>query len=195
MTAQLGKDFWNDRYRDDQTGWDLGMVSPPLKFWIDTILDKNLRILIPGAGNAYEVDELIQQGFTSITVIDIAPIVMERLKDRYKNYPQVKLVLGDFFELTASFDVVLEQTFFCAIDPSLRSAYVNKMAEIIVPDGQLLGVLFDRSFEGGPPFGGSASEYQSLFSPHFDVKISPCNYSHPAREGSEVLIQAKRLKV
>jgi methyl halide transferase len=194
MIKQLGKDFWNDRYRDNQTGWDLGMVSPPLKFWMDTLSDKNLRILIPGAGNAYEVDYLIQQGFTSITVVDIAPFVMERLKDRYMNYPQVKLVLGDFFELTGTFDVVLEQTFFCAIDPALRNAYVNKIAEILPHDGRLLGVLFDRSFDGGPPFGGYASEYQSLFSTRFDVEITPCTCSHPARNNSEVLIYAKPLK-
>ena len=103
---------------------------------------------------------------------------------------EVTIVLGDFFELKGSFDVVLEQTFFCAIDPELRNQYVDKMKELLTEKGQLLGVLFNRSFEGGPPFGGSIVEYQALFNANFNARFIPCDVSHPARQGSEVLLQA-----
>ena len=103
---------------------------------------------------------------------------------------EVTIILGDFFGLEGKFDVVLEQTFFCAIDPELRSQYVDKMKDLLTDKGQLLGVLFNRSFIGGPPFGGSTEEYEVLFRDKFEAKFLPCDVSHPARKGSEVLLQA-----
>jgi methyl halide transferase len=186
----LNADFWNNRYENHQIGWDLGGVSPALKFWMDQLPDKSASILIPGAGNAYEVDYLVALGFTNITVIDIAPKLVAALKQRFASVNEVTIILGDFFELEGKFDVVLEQTFFCAIDPELRSQYVDKMIDLLTDKGQLLGVLFNRSFIGGPPFGGSTEEYEVLFRDKFEAKFLPCDVSHPARKGSEVLLQA-----
>ena len=186
----LNADFWNNRYENHQIGWDLGGVSPALKFWMDQFPDKSASILIPGAGNAYEVDYLLALGFTNITVIDIAPKLVAALKQRFASVNEVTIILGDFFELEGKFDVVLEQTFFCAIDPELRSQYVDKMIDLLTDKGQLLGVLFNRSFIGGPPFGGSIEEYEVLFRDKFEAKFLPCDVSHPARKGSEVLLQA-----
>ena len=186
----LNADFWNNRYENHQIGWDLGGVSPALKFWMDQFPDKSASILIPGAGNAYEVDYLLALGFTNITVIDIAPKLVAALKQRFASVNEVTIILGDFFELEGKFDVVLEQTFFCAIDPELRSQYVDKMIDLLTDKGQLLGVLFNRSFIGGPPFGGSTEEYEVLFRDKFEAKFLPCDVSHPARKGSEVLLQA-----
>ena len=99
------------------------------------------------------------------------------------------MVCGDFFELDKQFDLVLEQTFFCAIDPALRKKYVSKMHEIIKPGGKLVGVMFNRSFEGGPPFGGEANEYRELFEPYFKVKVmEPCYNSISPRKGAEVFV-------
>ncbi|MCB0780847.1 MAG: SAM-dependent methyltransferase, partial [Flavobacteriales bacterium] len=50
----LDRDFWQQRYADGTTGWDLGAVSPPLKAYFDQLTDKDLRILIPGGGRSYE---------------------------------------------------------------------------------------------------------------------------------------------
>jgi SAM-dependent methyltransferase len=187
---ELNADFWNTRYVNDQIGWDLGGVSPALKCWIDQLNNKSARILIPGAGNAYEVDYLIEQGFQDITVIDIAPKLVRELQERYGANDNVTILLGDFFELEGEFDVILEQTFFCAIDPKLRSAYVNKMAQLLTENGALLGVLFNRDFVGGPPFGGNVAEYHELFKQQFNTEFIPCEVSHPARMGSEVLLRA-----
>ena len=75
----LGETYWNNQYEADATGWDLGTVSPPLKEYIDQLTNKDLRILIPGCGNTYEADYLLQKGFTNITVIDIAPALVAKL--------------------------------------------------------------------------------------------------------------------
>ena len=186
----MGETYWNNQYNEGSTGWDLQQVSSPLKAYIDQLTNKQLRILIPGCGNTYEAEYLLQQGFTDITVIDIAPLLVEKLMKKFEGNPCIKIVLGDFFTHTGVYDLVLEQTFFCAISPVLRKAYAAKMKELLVTGGKLTGVLFDRVFEkAGPPFGGCSCEYKPLFENDFLFKcFDPCYNSHEKRKGTELFI-------
>ena len=52
------KNYWTNRYSKAKTGWDIGYPSTPLKTYFDQLENKDLRILIPGAGNAYEAEYL-----------------------------------------------------------------------------------------------------------------------------------------
>jgi methyl halide transferase len=186
----LDKTFWNNQYDANTTGWDLGEVSPPLKAYIDQLTNKNLKILIPGCGNTYEAEYLLQHGFTDVTVIDIAPTLVANLKEKFAANPNIKIILGDFFEHEGTYDLVLEQTFFCAINPSLRKDYVAKMHELLVAGGKLAGVLFNREFEQqGPPFGGCKCQYEAIFAESFNFKcFEYCNNSFVKRAGTELFI-------
>ncbi|MBL7892069.1 MAG: methyltransferase domain-containing protein [Bacteroidia bacterium] len=193
----LDQRFWDDRYQSGDIGWDMGQVSPPLKAYIDQLTDKNIRILIPGCGNAYEAEYLLQKGFKNITLIDIAPALVNKLREKYSNNPNIKIVLADFFEYTAEFDLVLEQTFFCALDPALRTNYRDKMYSLLSPNGKLVGLLFNTEFEKeGPPFGGTKAEYEKLFSDKFKLVVfEHCYNSHPKRKDNELFIILKKNSV
>ncbi len=187
--------YWNNLYQQQETRWDIGYPSTPLKEYIDQINDKNQSILIPGCGNSYEAEYLLQKGFTNITLIDIASLLTATLEKKFSNYlnKELKIITGDFFKLDKQFDLIFEQTFFCALDPSLRTSYMKKMHELLKPGGRLIGVLFNRSFEGGPPFGGNLEEYQELFKEKFEItKLEPCYNSIPPREGTEVFLNVKK---
>jgi SAM-dependent methyltransferase len=187
----LSQDFWNDRWTNEQTGWDLGTVSPPIKAYVAQVADKHIAILIPGCGNAYEAAYLLEQGFTNITLIDIAELPVRQLCERFfpESDPRIHILHGDFFEHTGSYDLIIEQTFFCALDPSLRDNYVRKMASLLKPGGKLVGVLFNRDFDGGPPFGGHIAEYREHFAPYFHMQVmEPCYNSIGPRAGSEAFI-------
>lgn len=186
----LDEFFWNERYLSSQTGWDLGRVSPPIKAILDGIADKKTRILIPGAGNAWEAEYAIKQGFSHVHVIDIAHEAILNIKRRIPELPDSHLFYGDFFTHEGEYDVILEQTFFCAIDPSLRPNYAKKMHELLVHGGHLMGLLFDAPMnDTHPPFGGCTIEYRQLFEPYFSsVSISPCLNSVAPRMGNEALI-------
>lgn len=195
MENELGKDYWDKRYQQNETGWDIGAVSSPLKEYFDQLNNKSISILIPGCGNAYEAAYLLQNGFSNVTLVDISPVVTAQVSAQLEKYvgKQLRVITGDFFELDQTFDLIIEQTFFCALDPTLREKYVVKMKTLLKPGGKLVGVLFDRIFDGGPPFGGNAAAYQKLFSPHFgQVMITPCYNSIPPRAGSEVFIKAAK---
>ena len=90
--------YWEERYQKGETGWDAGSITTPLKEYIDQLTDKNLRILIPGAGNGYEFDYLIENGFQNVYVIDIAETPLENIKKRKPEYAS-HLIHSDFFKL------------------------------------------------------------------------------------------------
>jgi len=82
------------------------------------------------------------------------------------------LIQKDFFNHTKKYDLIIEQTFFCALHPSLRKKYVKKMASLLEKKGKLVGLLFDFELTTqGPPFGGSKAEYQKRFSKYFKIKV------------------------
>src|SRR5690606_3583897 len=108
----LDKSFWQDRWKNAETGWDIGYPSTPLVDYFEKLDNKDLKILIPCCGNAYEGEYLIKKGFKNTFLIDIAPLAFENLKKRFPDFPDENLILGDFFELEASYDLIVEQTFF-----------------------------------------------------------------------------------
>lgn len=191
----LNKDYWDDRYKNKETGWDIGHISTPIKEYIDQLKNKDLAILIPGCGNAYEAEYLLQNGFTNLTVIDISPLLTQQLAEKLSRYSgkQLHIICGDFFDLLLSFDLIIEQTFFCALNPALREKYVVKMNSLLDAGGKIAGLLFNRDFDGGPPFGGGREEYVKLFSPYFKINVMETAYnSIEPRAGAELWINMEK---
>ena len=62
----LNEDYWDSRYHEKTTGWDVGYITTPIKEYIDQIIDKSLKVLIPGGGNSYEAEYLHHQGFNNV---------------------------------------------------------------------------------------------------------------------------------
>ena len=170
-------------------------MSPPIKNYIDTIENKEAKILIPGCGNTYEAEYLLQQGFTNITVIDIAPTLVENLKEKFAGNKNIKVILGDFFEHKGNYDYIIEQTFFCALPPTIRQKYVWKMHQLLSDYGKLIGLLFNRKFDVSPPFGGSLKEYEQLFYKAFVFNsISLAANSISARANTELFFKFQKNK-
>ena len=186
----LDQSYWNTRWEKSETGWDVGHASPAITTYMAQYPNKNAAILIPGCGNAYEAEFLLANGFTNITLIDIAPKAVERLQQKFAGTPPVNVVCEDFFLHQGVYDLIIEQTFFCAIPPSRRREYAAKAASLLNSGGRIIGVLFDKTFEQpGPPFGGCVCEYKPIFEPFFTVKtMDACYNSIAPRAGSEVFI-------
>jgi SAM-dependent methyltransferase len=190
---QTNSSYWDERYQEDNTPWDMKAPSPPLKNYIDSIENKNAAILIPGCGNAYEAGYLLEKGFTNVTVIDLASTVTAIIKKKYKD-TSLKVITGNFFELEDSYDYILEQTFFCAIDPSLREAYVAKCYELLKPGGKIAGVFFNKKMvDVEPPYIATTEEYIQLFQKKFNInKLEPCTISVLPRMGTELYFEFEK---
>ena len=187
----LNKNFWDLRYQNNEIGWDIGYISTPLKKYIDQLTDKNIKILIPGGGNSYEAEYLHNLGFKNVFVVDISPTALTNLKNRVPDFPKNHLINIDFFKLNNSFDLILEQTFFCALTPKLRDNYVLKMNQILRPNGKLVGLLFNIPLnKDRPPFGGTKKEYLSYFKTYFKIEIMELSYnSISERTNNELFIK------
>jgi thiopurine S-methyltransferase len=169
----LDNSFWNLRYQNNQTGWDLGEISNPIKKWFDNQENKKINILIPGAGKGHEVKYGFENGFGNIFYMDLSSCAADLFKEICPLFPKDQILTGDFFSLKKPlfFDVIIEQTFFCAIHPVLRPNYVEKTNEILKENGKIIGLLFNREFDtNGPPFGGTEKEYRGLFNSKFNFK-------------------------
>jgi len=191
MENKLDKNYWTERYLNKETGWDVGYCTTPLKEYFDTLQNKTIKILIPGAGNAYEAEYLHKIGFVNVFVADLSEKPLENLKQRISDFPENHLLLTDFFNIKQTFNLIIEQTFFCALNPILRKAYAQKSYELLLPGGKLVGVMFNKQFEhAGPPFGGSKEEYLSYFSSLFNkVEMNECKNSIKPRLGSELFVE------
>jgi len=189
--------YWEHRYKNSQTGWDIGYASPALTNYINQLESKNLRILIPGCGNAYEAEFLLENQFENITLIDIARPLVEQIEQKFAHsiaQNKLKVLHTDFFEHNGEYDLILEQTFFCAIPPQKRLGYAKKMHELLTPSGKLSGLLFDMPMLGEePPFGGNRDEYMELFAPYFQIQtLEPCTNSIKPRAGRELFFVLRK---
>ncbi|AHF16937.1 methyltransferase domain-containing protein [Niabella soli] len=187
----LNKEYWDSRWQNNETRWDIGYAAPAIRAYMET-RNRDAAILIPGCGNAYEAEMLLELGFHHITLVDISPVAVERLAVKFTN--TINCVCADFFEHNGHYEIILEQTFFCALDPSLRKKYVEKMHALLNPGGILAGLLFANEFPNpGPPFGGTAQEYRQLFQPGFKIQhLEVCYNSIPQRTGNELFIECIR---
>ncbi|TYB79155.1 class I SAM-dependent methyltransferase [Bizionia myxarmorum] len=187
----LSESFWDGRYQTKATGWDLGEISRPLKTYFDQLEDRSVKILIPGAGNSYEAEYLFNKGFRNVFIADLSQTALENFKTRVPAFPSENLLHTNVFDISEIFNLIIEQTFFCAINPELRTAYAEKIHSLLKPHGKLVGLMFDKPLNTDkPPFGGSKAEYMRYFEPYFDLDIFEPSYnSMESRKDSELFIK------
>lgn len=187
----LSSNAWENRYLKNDIGWDLGEVSTPLKEYFNQLENKEIKILIPGGGNSYEAEYLFKNGFKNVFVVDFSKSAIENIQKRISNFPSSQLIHGDFFELENSFDLIIEQTFFCAINPNLRAAYIVKMHQLLKSKGKLVGLMFNVPLnKDKPPFGGNKEDYLVSFKLLFNIeKMQACYNSFGNRKGRELFVK------
>lgn len=186
----LDEKYWENRWQLDQTGWDLKAPAPAIMELVLTNCSKEDKILIPGAGNAYEAATLFgEHGYVNIFICDWAEKPLETFKNRNPNFPKDQILHINFFDIKQQFDFIIEQTFFCAIPVEQRKSYCIKAYELLVKGGHIMGLLFNRNFDiEGPPFGGSKEEYERLFRGLFKIhRLENSQISIKARLGSELI--------
>jgi len=192
---KLSPEYWDKTYKTNRTAWDIGYVSTPLKDYFDQLSDKSIRILIPGAGNAYEAEYLWKHGFKNVFVLDFSKSAVQSFLSRFPEFPESNIFIEDFFQHKGQYDLIVEQTFFTSIHPSKRETYAAKTADLLNQRGKLMGLVFNHPFNfEGPPYGGTPEEYQQLFSPHYHFKVFETAYNSikPRKDRESFFILVKK---
>ena len=67
------------------------------------------------------------------------------------------------------------------------------MHQLLTTDGKLVGLLFNKALELGPPFGGSKKDYELLFANNFHfLTMDLCYNSIQARSNTELFIELQK---
>lgn len=195
-------DYWAHRYRLGETGWDLGGPTPSLQRLLREgtfPVPPPSRVLVPGCGYGHDVLLLARAGY-EVIALDFAaePLCALQVKAQQEGVQQnIHALQKDLFETDAEaaeqpVEAVWEYTCFCAIDPSQRQAYFERMRSWLRPTGYLVGLFFPLSMPlpiEGPPFLVEEEEVRSLAEQagfKLVYREVPTD-SHPARRGREVL--------
>ena len=178
-------EFWEKRFRKSFTPWDAGGVPGALEQFLKTG-PRDQRVLIPGCGSGYEVRAFAEAGLKTLA-IDFAPAAVERAQRTLG--PIAHLVrLEDFFEFDFDrpFDLVYERAFLCSLPRPLRPSYVQRVIELLRPQGRIAGFFFFEDGERGPPFGLKSGELEALLGKDFDrTTDAPVKDSIPIFAGRE----------
>ncbi|MBD0336130.1 MAG: methyltransferase domain-containing protein [Cyanobacteria bacterium Co-bin13] len=187
----LNVNFWEQHYQEGRTRWDLGQPAPPFVSWLkSTNAPPPGKAIVLGSGRGYEAMLFAEQGF-EVTAVDFAPsAIADASQIAADRGLSIQFLQRDIFDLVpefaGQFDYVIEHTCFCAIDPSLRPAYLDLVTELLKPGGELLAIFFTHGRPGGPPFGSTPEQIQQLFEPRFTVmSLRPVTNSVEARRGEE----------
>ena len=128
-----------------------------------------------------------------VTGVDYSPGAVALLKQALKEKKlEARVLFQDFFTLDEThsgvYDILLEQTFFCAIQPEDRRDYVETAHRILKPGGFLMGLFYETGEQGGPPFNTTEQDLQEHFSGKFSqVRLEKCDHSAEQRKDKEWL--------
>ncbi|PON46720.1 TPMT family [Parasponia andersonii] len=167
-----GGDGWEQCWQQGLTPWDLGTPTPILVHLHRTGSLPKGRALVPGCGTGYDV-VAIASPQRYVIGLDISGQAINKALQLTSSQPKSShftFLRADFFTWhpTHLFDLIFDYTFFCAIEPHLRSAWAEKVGDILKPDGELITLMFpigDHVSVGGPPYKVSVSDYEKVLHP------------------------------
>ena len=176
MKSVSNPKFWNKRYLENNTKWDIGTSTPILIDYLKKKKDQIGKVCVLGCGNGYDALEFSLYG-NDVFAVDFAEEPLKNLKSRSnKKNLVINLVNEDIFNLSKRynnfFDLVYEYTCFCAIEPLRREEYFDVVYKILRKGGLLFAIFIplDKDLsEDGPPFGVDIKQIISQTSKKFKI--------------------------
>lgn len=189
--------FWEERYREGTTGWDLGQPAPP---FVDLLSSPDApppgKMIVLGSGKGHDAIFFARQGF-DVTAVDFAPSAVEEArKNAQAQGVSANFVQHDLFTLDGTynhaFDYVLEHTCFAAIPIIAREEYVKVVRRLLRPTGEYIAIFFAHGRPGGPPFTTDRAELMRLFRPYFRIEeLDAASRAANGRPGQELLARMR----
>ncbi|XP_074340078.1 putative thiol methyltransferase 2 isoform X6 [Apium graveolens] len=160
-------DGWEKSWREGVTPWDLGQPTPILLHLLQTGSLPKGRALVPGCGSGHDVIAIASSD-RYVVGLDISESAIEiatKLSSSSPSSNHHTFLKTDFFtwQPTELFDLVFDYTFFCAIEPDMRSAWASRIQNLLKPNGELITLMFPISDHvGGPPYKVSVADYEEV---------------------------------
>jgi SAM-dependent methyltransferase len=173
---------WRERWLTGRTGWDQGRPHDELSrllqhATLEGRLPHGARIFSAGCGRAHNEAWLAGQGYR-VDAVDAVVEAIEGARALYENMPYLNLKVADVFleddrvtdGAASLYDAVFDRAMLCALQPSHRAIYVQKISGKLRPGGLFMSILFRRTRSPeGPPFAVNEEEARMLLAAQFDL--------------------------
>jgi SAM-dependent methyltransferase len=191
MQSTTDSSYWEQRYQEKTTRWDLGQAAPAFVSLLNSqpTLSPG-RTAVLGCGRGYDALLFAENGF-EVLGFDFAPsAIAEATSLAQAAGSTAQFLQRDIFDLAMEFpqdfDYVVEHTCFCAIPPERRPEYVQLASSLLRPKGELIALFFTHNRSGGPPFGSTPTEIVQYFEADFEIlSLELVANSVPSRQGEE----------
>jgi len=197
--------YWQKRWREGRTGWDLGGVHPLFSELMQQAnlsgLKSKSRIIEPGCGRAHTGAVLARMGH-KVTAFDVSEEAVSAARTLYAGEENLDLVVADLFALPSnwsdSFDAVYDRAVLCALPQASRANYIDACARILKTQGLFLSIPFTKlhiTESEGPPFAVSEESLFKLFESSFKKVVhieKTCNEKDSKIASEMMIIWQKR---
>lgn len=153
--------FWDKRYAEGVTPWDLGHVPPRLLAYLDANHGRGATVFVPGCGTGYEVAALSESGYVP-DAVDISPQAVAIAQATMKAHAHF-IRLGDFFSESTVANTLYERAFLCALPRRMWPQYAQAINQRVLSGGRVFGFFYVGAEAGGPPFAISEERLLQMF--------------------------------
>ena len=181
-------DFWHERWNLNQIGFHEAEANALMVSNLDALdLAPGARVFLPLCGKTRDIAWLLDRGYRGVGAelsekavralfaeMDFAPEVSEHGRLRRFSGPDIEILAGDVFEVTAEalgpVDAVYDRAALVALPPETRPRYAAHVHDITGGARQLLICFeYDQSVMPGPPFSVDAAEVERVHAPRYGL--------------------------
>ncbi|XP_047095451.1 EEF1A lysine methyltransferase 4-like isoform X2 [Lolium rigidum] len=143
--------YWDARYSSPSTGgkgrggfFDWYQAYPALRPILRACVPTSSRVLMLGCGNSLLSEDMVKDGYEDIVNMDISSVVIEQMKEKHMDIPQLTYMQMDVRDMSlfadGSFDCVIDKgtldAMMCGDDaPHGASRMLEEVARIMRPGG------------------------------------------------------------
>lgn len=142
--------YWNNRYSQDVGSFDWYQRYAGMAPLINMYLPKTGNVLMVGCGNAVISEEMVNDGYETITNIDISQVVIDAMKEKYKQRPQLQYQRMDVRHMgfkEGEFDSVLDKgmldSLMCGSSaPTSAASMIKEVRRVLKPGGVYMLITY-----------------------------------------------------
>jgi SAM-dependent methyltransferase len=148
------KDHWENVFtskKEKEVSWFQQKPQTSIDFFIENNISKNAKIIDIGGGDSYLIDNLLELGYTNLTLLDISSNAIERIKNRLGvKASNVTFIVCDILDFIPeiSFDVWHDRASFHFLT---KTDEIKKYEQLVSNSLTNNGMMFLGTFsEKGP---------------------------------------------
>jgi len=150
--------YWDARYSSPSTGgkgrggfFDWYQAYPALRPILRACVPTASRVLMLGCGNSLLSEDMVKDGYQDIVNIDISSVVIEQMKEKHKDIPQLTYMQLDVRDMSLfgdeSFDCIIDKgtldAMMCGDDaPHGAFKMLAEVARIMRPGGNYMLITY-----------------------------------------------------